>query len=601
MRTLLRITGFLATGFLAAVACGPAPEPSRPAPPPAASTTATAPPVATAPAPAPPANPDDAEIAKAVQAYLDLFVELHPERATALGLHAHDADLDDRTIAGHDKATAREAEMLDALEKRFASPHASAAAKTDLALLLGALRVDVRTRRVTRPLQRQPDVYVDMLDAIFQLVAREFAPAPERARNALARLEKIPKSVALAKDNLLNPPKVWTEIAIEKTNGAKPFLGDQRAFLVGALPDETARIDKALKEAIAAFEDYGRYLRSEVMKRSNGRFAAGRELFDFLYANDLFLEEDPSRYATNARAIFTQTNDEMTALARKLDPTAKDWAAVTKKIKAKHPAAPDLLASYKKEVARARDFLVQRDAVAFPAGEVLDVIDTPAYQRATITAAYDAAPPFGMPDGAGAKGFFFVTPVDTSLPAAKQEEMLRENDYADIVDTSVHEAYPGHHLQLSFARMNASKARRAFGHSIFEEGWGLYAEELMAELGYYDDEQRLIQLEWTLVRALRVILDYDLHVNGMTYEDAIKLFVEQAHIERSLAISEVRRYTEEPTQPSSYLIGREQIRELRERVKKRDGAKFSLKAFHAELLTKSIPPSLAAKEIFGAQ
>jgi uncharacterized protein (DUF885 family) len=590
VRTLLRIATIVVLS-----ACAAAPTPGAAQPAASASTTAVASSSASPPpASAPPA--DDAEIGKAVQAYLDLLVEIHPERATGLGLHARDSELDDRTISGFDKATDREAAMLDALEKKFPAPRASAAAKNDLALLEGALRVDIRTRRVTRPLQRQPDVYVDALDAIFQLIARDFAPAATRAEHVLARIEKLPKTLALAKENLLNPPKVWTEIAIEKTAGAKSFLADQRAFLTSALPGESARIDKALKDATAAFDDYLAYLRRDVMKRSNGRFAAGRELFEYLLANDAFLEENADQLLATGKRLFAKTNDEMTALAKKIDPAAKDWVAVAKKIKGKHPAAPELLASYKKEVSRAREFLVQKDVVSFPPGETLDVIDTPAFMRATTSAAYDPAPAF---EERGAKGFFFVTPVDKSLPPQKQEEMLRENDFADIVDTSVHEAYPGHHLQLSFARTNPSKARRAFSHAILEEGWGLYSEELMAELGYYDDEQRLIQLEWTLVRAARVIIDVGLHVGDMTYEQAVKMLTDDVHLERALAVSEARRYTEDPTQPSAYLIGREKILELREKAKQRDGAKFSLKAFHTDLLGRgSIPPSLAAKEMF---
>lgn len=593
VRTFVRIAMILALS-----ACGaptPAAKPAAPAPAPA---TSSVPASSGAAANAAPANPDDAEIAKAVDAYLDLLVEIHPEHATGLGLHARDAELDDRTIAGFDRATDREAEMLTALEKRLDKPRASAVAKNDLALLEGALRVDVRTRRVMRPLQRQPDVYIDSLDAIFQLVARDFAPAADRAKNALARIEKLPKNVALAKENLLNPPKVWTEIAIEKAGGAKQFLADQRGFLTSALPGETARIDKALKEATAAFEDYAGYLRREVMKRSNGRFAAGRELFEFLLANDLFLEEGSDAVLATGKRVFESTNRKMAELAKKIDPSAVGWAPVAKKIKGKHPTAPELVASYKKEVLRAREFLVQKDVVSFPPGEQLDVIDTPAFMRATTSAAYDPPPAFEERATPG-KGFFFVTPVERSLPPAKQEEMLRENDFADIVDTSVHEAYPGHHLQLSFARTNPSKARRAFGHAIFEEGWGLYSEELMAELGYYDDEQRLIQLEWTLVRAARVIIDHGLHVGDMTFEQAVKMLTDEVHLERSLAVSEVRRYTEDPTQPSAYIIGREKILELRERAKQRDGAKFSLKAFHTDLLGRgSLPPSLAAKEMF---
>jgi hypothetical protein len=199
-----------------AVACGAPPSVSVPRPAPETSSTVTEKP----PAKSDP-YPDDVAIAKAGQEYLDLLVEIRPEDATALGLHKNDDKLDDRTIAGHDKNTDREEALLKSFEERFRTPRASGSAKTDLALLLGALRTDIRRKRVQRPLQRQPDVYVDPLNAIFQMTAREYAPAPERARNVLARLLLIPGVVETAKQNLLNPPRVWTEVAIDRAGSAK--------------------------------------------------------------------------------------------------------------------------------------------------------------------------------------------------------------------------------------------------------------------------------------------------------------------------------------------------------------------------------------------
>jgi uncharacterized protein (DUF885 family) len=542
-------------------------------------------------------HPDDEAIARAGQEYLDLFAELHPEEATALGLHKYDAELEDRSIAGHDRSTDREEELLESLEKRFEKPKASASAKTDLALLLGALRCSIRTKRVQRPLQRRPGVYVEPLDAIFQMTARSYAPAPERARNVIARLEKIPKVVEQAKKNLLNPPRVWTEIGIDGASAAKVFLDQQRPFLVSALPGETAKIDAALKSAIEAYEDYKKFLQKEVLPRSNGRFSAGRELFEYLLRNDLFLDAGADELLAKGKKIFAETNARMTEVAKRIDPKAKGWPDVTAKIKAKHPSADELLDAYKKEVARARAFLVEKDVVAFPPGDDIEVVETPMFMRSTVTAAYDKPPPF---DANMTKGFFFVTPVDKSLSKAKQEEMLRENDWADVVDTSVHEAYPGHHLQLSIGRRAPSQIRRASDRAMFSEGWALYSEELMAELGYYDDAQRLMQLEWSLVRAARIILDVGLHVGDMTFEQAVKMLTDEVHLERSLAVSEVKRYTETPTQPSTYMIGRELIFELRERARRRDGATFSLKAFHTDLLSRgTVPPTLLAKEIFG--
>ena len=239
----VRRLSFAALVTCSVVACGPAPGTPH-APSPAASGASDA--GAATPAPSTETS-DDAAIAKAAQEYLDLLVEIAPEEATGLGLHKRDAELDDRTIEGHDKAVERQDALLKQLEKRFEHPKASAGAKTDLAMLLGALRTEVRTKRLQRPLQRQPDYYATPLNAIFWMTAREYAPADERAKNVLARLEKIPKMLEAAKVNLLNPPRVWTEVGIDRAASAKTFLDAQRPFLEKSLPNDKARIDAALK------------------------------------------------------------------------------------------------------------------------------------------------------------------------------------------------------------------------------------------------------------------------------------------------------------------------------------------------------------------
>jgi uncharacterized protein (DUF885 family) len=584
----------IAIAALLAIACSPAASPpSSPTTKSSASSTAQTP---DAGAPAAKDETDDAAVAKAGQEFLDLFVEIMPEQATALGLHKNDALLEDRTIAGHDKNVDREEAMAKALRERFKSPKLSPSARTDLALLLGALETDVRKKRVQRPLQRQPGVYTEPLEAIFQMTARDYAPAADRARNVVARLERIPKTVEAAKENLLNPPRVWTEVAIDRASSARSFLEAQRKFLVDSLPQEIARVEAALKAAETAYDDYKTYLQKTILPKSNGRFSAGKELFEFLLKNHYFVEESADELDAMGKKTVAEINAEMDKVAKRIDPKAKGWPEVAKRVKGKHPGADEVLDAYKKEVARARKFIVDKDVVDLPPGDDLDVIDTPPFMRSTVTAAYDAPPPF---DPNVSKGFFFVTPIDKTLPKGKQEEMLRENDWADVVDTTVHEAYPGHHLQLSFARRNPSLIRKALDAAIFSEGWALYSEELMAELGYYDDEQRLIQLEWALVRAARIVLDVGLHVKDMTFDQAVKMLTDEVHLERTLALSEVKRYTLNPTQPLAYMVGRQLIFRLRDDVKKRDGAKFSLKKFHADLLSRgTVPPPLLAKEIF---
>ena len=582
---------------LVLVACGSPESPTQPS----STTSATATTIVSTAQKPPevPADRDDAAIARAGQAYVDLVVKISPETATQLGIHDRDADLDDRTLAGFERDTVLEETMLADLKARFAEPRATRAALTDLAIIEHALAVDAKMRRAQDPLRRKPDTYAGPMNAIFLMTAREYAPAAERAKNAIARIEKIPAQLDEAKKNILAstkpPPKVWTQVGIEAAGGAKQFFDDEKKPLEDALPQDKARVEKALKDAQKAYADYKQFLEKQILPKGGDDYAAGADLFDFLLKQDFFLTEGASDLVAMGEKIFAETDAQMTEVAKRVDPKAKGWPEVVAKVKAHHPTAADLLPSYRKELARARKFLVDKDVVTLPEGDDCEVIETPPFQRSTITAAYDQPPPFDKVT----KGFFFVTPVDPKASAKEQEQMLRENDHGDQVDTATHEAYPGHHLQLSIARRIPSVVRKATGPAIFAEGWALYAEELMNELGMYTDEERLMQLEWTLVRAARIVIDVGLHTKGMTFDQAVAFLTDKVHLEHALAVSEVKRYTETPTQPSSYLIGRQKIMAIRERAKKEWGASFTLKRFHDALLSHgTIAPTLVEDEMF---
>ena len=272
-----------------ATSLGCAAEPPLPLPPPTSSDPTA--PAAAAPASSPPPDTsDDAAIAKAEQDYVALVLDLSPETGTALGDHARDADLDTYTRDGEEADLKREEAMLSDLRVRFPSPRASLAARTDLALVESALAVDVRVRRTLKPLERSPEAYTDPMAAIFMQASHEYAPAPERARAALARIEKLPAVVALARTNLGAPPRVWVTVGIEQAKSAREFFADQRTFLTGALPQDTPRIDAAVAAATQAYAGYARFLEHDVMPRATDDFAAGRELFGFLLREGYFLE-----------------------------------------------------------------------------------------------------------------------------------------------------------------------------------------------------------------------------------------------------------------------------------------------------------------------
>lgn len=544
----------------------------------------------------------DIQVSKLADEYIDLVSRTEPETATRWGLHVGDGELDDRSEAGEDarlmarKALLSKVEALD--EAQQGNTKLSLHAKTDHALLRGALRMKIRIAEEVKPAERRPDYYTEPLASIYLLLARDFAPEAERARNALSRIERLPDVVAAAKTNLKEPPALWVQVGIEAAKGAKPFLAEAKPKLEAALPAEKARVGLAIRRAEAAYLDYARFLERDVMKRAKKEFAAGRSLFEFLLREDYFLTESPEQLEALGKQVFARTEEELRKTAKSIDPSASDWPQVIAKLKGNHPAAGELLATYRNEVTRARAFLAAKNAVPFPEGEKCEVVETPQFQRGTIQAAYDQPPPFD----AKASGLFYVTPVDPSWSKARQEEWLRENDHGDIVDTTVHEAYPGHHLQLSFARLHPSRIRKVLDTAIFAEGWALYSEELMHELGYYTPEERMLVLEWSLMRAARVILDVGLHVSGMTYEDAVKFLVDKVHIERALAENEVKRYSESPTQPLSYMVGREKIFEIRARYKKereREGKPYDLREFHREVLTRgTLAPALLERELF---
>jgi uncharacterized protein (DUF885 family) len=561
---------------------------------------ASAPPAAfgaTGPAGAPAAAlPDDAAISQACDAYIEMMVALSPEYATSIGRHERDDVLDDRSTQAIERALDKRRIFLRETEARFATVRASAPAKIDLELLLGTLRADLAFESAVAPQKRQPDFYTAPMHAFFLMGARDYAPKAARADAMLKRMMAIPNVVLAAKANLTTPPRIWTEIGIDQAKSASGFFEGQRAFLEAALPGETPRIALALRSAKAAYADYESFLRTTILPRSNGSFRLGRETFEVLLKQRYALTESADEVLALGHRVFADIEQNMNTLARKMDPSAKDFTVVIAKLKGNHPKAPELLAEYRKEVLRARAFLLKNDIVAFPPGDDLEVVDTPPFMRSTVTAAYDQPPPFDP----GSKGFFFVTPVDPKLSKQEQEQMLRENDHGDIVDTAVHEAYPGHHLQLSFARMHPSRMRKVTDAAIFSEGWALYSEELMSELGYYTDEERMLQLEWALVRAARIIIDVGLHAGSMTLDEAIRLLVDRVRLGPGLARSEVKRYSESPAQPLAYMVGREKLMQLREAYKKREGDTFTLKRFHSEVLSRgTIAPGYLQREIMG--
>jgi uncharacterized protein (DUF885 family) len=343
-----------------------------------------------------------------------------------------------------------------------------------------------------------------------------------------------------------------------------------------------------------ALTDFERFLQERVAPQARGDYAIGTDFFTAKLREEHLLSETPDELEAMGQEVLEQTKAELEKVAKAIEPEVP-WFELVERLKAHHPPRDRLVEVYAEEVAKARQFVVDKNLATIPEGEQLRVVETPPFERATTPyAAYMSPAPFD----AQSEGLFYVTPVDPKEPPEVQEDRLRGHCSFALPITVIHEAYPGHHLQLSVAARLPSKVRKVFGNNLFVEGWALYCEELMWEQGYTDDLRvRLFQLKDLVWRAVRVIVDVGLHCKGMSFVEAVQWLVQEAHLERANAEAEVRRYTASPTQPLSYLTGKQAILQLREEVQRREGNQFSLRRFHDRLLQAGGLPMPLVREL----
>jgi uncharacterized protein (DUF885 family) len=526
---------------------------------------------------------------------LEYYWKNKPVDATFLGIHKYDHTFGKQDLSSHK-------EFLNGLETYFNQLKIFEKERVNLSpdewmdyiILKNSLEVEITFERETERMTRDASIYPQMiLYGLYLLVMRNFAPFYERMEKVLERLKEVPQILIVGRENLTkgkNIPKVWTEIGIEITeSGGRFLLKTLEPFI-----EETSLLKNELIEArYAAFEAFSRYLRflqNELLSRSDGDFSIGKDLFEFLLKKEHQLSYSSEELLSIGENIIVETKASMNRLSREIDETQSPEDLITR-LKGEHPTRTELLNYYEKEMGRAKEFVIHHDLVSIPDGETLSVVETPLFERPRIPyAAYIPPAPFEK----NQNGIFWVTPVEK-----ENLEPLKDHSKYKIVVTALHEAYPGHHLQFVHSNKIKSKIRRQFFTPLFTEGWALYCEEMMYENGFYTDPKiRLLQLKGQLWRACRVIIDVKLHLKKMDIDDAVDMLVNVARLERAQAIGEVKRYTQTPTQPMSYIMGKQEILKLRDEVKELRPNRFNIRDFHNELLSfGTIPIGLIRERI----
>lgn len=510
--------------------------------------------------------------------YFRRYFELHPTEAIYYGVEGYDHLLNDYSDETYEAERSFIADSLTAL-RGISVAELDQDQRIDYALLEGKLTIQAYEHAKEDYRLKWPDIY-SPIDSIYILTVRA---TNNFAGNLLSRLDRTPAVIRQGIANLsrpaANPPRLWTGMAIEGAKGSVDFLD--------SLPNHpkvrTAAIDLnslrvAIDEAKSAFRDFAAFLERDLLPRSRGEYAIGREHFNLLLRKKHFLEHDAQSLLAWGEDLFATTKHRLTGLAGEIAP-GKSIEEIARAVQENHPSKNEVLPAYRKAMEAARAFVQERNLVSFPPREKLHVVDTPEFRRHEIPFAAYLSP---SPTDPEQVGYYYVTPVS-------DDDLLREHNWVGLENTSVHESYPGHHLQFSIANSTpvASTLPRLMNESaVFYEGWALYCEQLMQEQGFLKSkEHRFVMLKDRLWRALRVIIDVKTQTGQMSYDEAADLMVQELSFPRAQACADLNWYSQSPSGPMGYALGWSMINRLRDQERRRLGDKFELRTFHDKLLS----------------
>ncbi len=523
------------------------------------------------------------------RSYLDARRHLDPAEASGAGATEYDARLgrfDAESMREHLAAFRALAGAAEELEVENVQQ------EIDRTALLDDMRVAVFRFEHERPHERNPEFWLSHLfQSLYTLLARADGHHAERAPAALERLRAAPKFLDAARETLKQPPSVFVDTALGSLGGGGELVVQVASTFGAAAPALVPEINEAAAATLAALKGFGAALGSEITPSDDPlAFAAGEAQFERRLHHEHALTGGAPEIWRYGLHLQDEIEAEITQLAATLEP-GRHWRDVAERARERGRVPHDvMLATYRDQVRDAERFVREHGVVPVPDGPVA-VVPTPPFLTALVPfAAYDP-PPVELPDRTGR---FYVT-VPQAAPAGGSSEQALEHCAFEIPSLVVHEAYPGHHLQLLTAHALDSEVRRHLWTPLTVEGWALYCESLMAQAGFFKEpEVRLFHLISLFWRAVRITLDVGLHTRGMTPLEAVNDLAGRLPMQRRNAEAEVRRYCAMPTYNLSYAVGRREILRLRDSYRERAGSAFRPEAFHAELLSYGgLPVSLS--------
>jgi uncharacterized protein (DUF885 family) len=522
----------------------------------------------------------------------------NPTSATAAGVHQYDAQLEDFSRAGIDKQIA----ILKKFEQRtlaFDPKSLSAIDFADREMLLGAIRGSLLSLETIRGWEKDPDSYSsNAANSIYVIMNRRFAPPDERLRSVVAREKQFPRYFADAHANLKNVPRVYTEIALEQLPGTISFFEkDVPAAFADATDAQTkAAFVQSNAAAIATLRDYEKWLKTDLLPRSNGDFRIGADAFSRKLLYDEMVSTPLDRLLEIGMADLHKNQAEFQRVAHEIDP-ARPATAVLAQLQSMHPAPNQLMQTFRNTFDSLIAFIKAHQIITLPSDRRPTLQETPPFERATTTASMDTP---GVFEKVATEAYFNVTLPGPNDSPEDVAGLMAGFNVGTIVSTSIHEAFPGHFTQYLWENRAPSKLRRVLSASTNVEGWAHYTEQMMLDEGFAQPgvgaknlrESRLIrlgQLQDALLRDARFVAGIQMHSGKFTLEQARAFFVKEGFQSPKIAEIETKRGTSDPTY-LYYTLGKLQILKLREDVRKKQGAAFSLGKFHDDFMSQGYPP-----------
>ena len=548
----------------------------------------------------------NAKFERLANKYINEMMAINPQWATSLGDHRYDDKMNDYSPAGIRRELDFNRKYLESLLD-IDETGLSVQNRIDYRILVEGIKYDIFSLDTLRGYELNPRRY-NVGEPIYMLLVRDFAPLEKRLKSVKERLKAIPEVLEQARINLKHPPRMYTETAILQNKGTVSLIRDDLNDFIAQVPDMAKEIKPYQDAAVKAIEDFGRWMEDDLLPRSDGDFRLGYDKYRAKLKYALHSNLAPEVILTTAEADLAATQKDLYETAVPLykkffpdKPAPESYEnkmdvprMVLDRLAEDRPTADNIVDVINACLKECDDFVTANDLVTHP-GEPIKVIVMPEFKRGVAIGYCDSPGPLEQ----SGETFYAISPPPADWDDQQVESYFREYNNCMLYDLTMHEAMPGHYLQIALAnRLEApTKVRSIWGSGTFVEGWATYAEQMMVENGFGGPEVKMQQLKMRLRMIINAIIDQKIHTAGMSEQEAMNLMTKEGMQELGEASGKWRRACLSSAQLSTYYVGNIEINEIRDAYRAKHGADADLKAFHEKLLSFGSPPPRYIKEL----